>query len=147
MTNVPVAENVNVLLVEDDEVDVEVVQRLFKKNNLKNTIYHAESGIEALALLRGSSSGDKIPPPYVILVDLNMPRMGGLEFLGELRNDEELKKSVAFVLTTSARDTDIEKAYTLNAAGYFLKDNMQRLADLFSAYRQINRFPGAEAPA
>jgi CheY-like chemotaxis protein len=141
MINTAIAENVNVLLVEDDDVDVEVVRRAFKKHNIKNPVYHAISGIEALDILRGKNQKEKLPHPYIMLVDINMPQMNGLEFLRAVRADEELKQSIAFILTTSARDTDVAAAYDLNAAGYFLKDNMQNLVDLFSVYQQINRFP------
>ncbi len=135
------AENINVLLVEDDEVDVETVRREFKRHNIKNSVYRATSGVDALELLRGENKKPKIPQPYVMLVDLNMPQMNGLDFLREVRADENLKESIAFVLTTSARDTDIAAAYELNAAGYFLKDNIDDLVSMLSVYRQINQFP------
>lgn len=111
---------INILLVEDDEVDVMNVKRAFQKNNLTNPIYHAGNGIEALKILRGES-GEDVPLPRIILLDLNMPRMGGIEFLHELRKDEKLKNLSVFVMTTSNEDKDKIDAYNLNVAGYILK--------------------------
>ena len=108
----------NILLVEDDELDVMNVQRAFKKNNVVNPLYTACNGLEALAILRG----DAIPRERrLILLDLNMPKMGGIEFLNELRADPDLKATTVVVLTTSDEERDKVKAYDLNVAGYILK--------------------------
>jgi CheY-like chemotaxis protein len=108
----------NILLVEDDELDVMNVQRAFKKNNVVNPLYTAGNGLDALAMLRG----DAIPKDRrLILLDLNMPRMGGIEFLKELRADPDLKATTVVVLTTSDEERDKVKAYDLNVAGYILK--------------------------
>lgn len=112
---------INILLVEDDEVDVMNVKRAFQKNNLTNPMFHAGNGIEALQLLRGGNGAEPIPIPRIILLDLNMPRMGGIEFLHELRKDEHLKNISVFVMTTSNEDKDKVDAYNLNVAGYILK--------------------------
>ena len=112
----------NMLLVEDDELDVMNVQRAFKKNNITNPLYVASNGIEALAMLRGESGVTPVPPTRrIILLDLNMPRMGGIEFLRELRADPELALTTVIVLTTSDEDRDKVEAYKLNVAGYILK--------------------------
>jgi len=112
---------INILLVEDDEVDVMNVRRAFQKNNLNNPIQHAGNGIEALEMLRGQNGQNKIDLPRIILLDLNMPKMGGIEFLHELRKDEHLKNISVFVMTTSNEDKDKVDAYNLNVAGYILK--------------------------
>jgi len=112
---------INILLIEDDEVDVMNVKRAFQKNNLNNPIQHAGNGIEALDLLRGQNGQTQIELPRIILLDLNMPRMGGIEFLHELRKDELLKNISVFVMTTSNEDKDKVDAYNLNVAGYILK--------------------------
>ena len=113
---------VGILLVEDDEVDVMNVQRAFKKNRIINPLYVAGNGLEALAMLRGERGGEKLAPtPRIIMLDLNMPRMNGIEFLKELRKDPELKPISVFVLTTSNHDQDKVAAYNLNVAGYILK--------------------------
>jgi CheY-like chemotaxis protein len=114
---------INILLVEDDEVDVMNVKRAFKKYKISNPLYIAGNGLEALDMLR---SKDGQPPQVpntrrLILLDLNMPKMNGLEFLDELRKDEGLKRTPVIVLTTSDEDKDRIEAYNLNVAGYILK--------------------------
>ena len=112
----------NVLLVEDDEVDVMNVQRAFKKNNITNPLYLASNGLEALSILRGSDNQINIPQARrIILLDLNMPKMNGIEFLRVLRADEQLQSIPVIVLTTSNEDKDKVEAYKLNVAGYILK--------------------------
>lgn len=113
---------INVLLVEDDEVDVMNVQRAFKKNNITNPLYLASNGLEALSILRGSNKQINIPQARrIILLDLNMPKMNGIEFLRELRADEQLQSIPVIVLTTSNEDKDKVEAYKFNVAGYILK--------------------------
>lgn len=113
---------VTILLVEDDSVDVINVQRAFKKNNIQNPLSIAKNGIEALNMLRGENGCKKIEPqPQVILLDLNMPQMNGLEFLKEIRQDTQLRAISVFVMTTSNEDNDRMDAYHLNVAGYILK--------------------------
>lgn len=108
----------NILLVEDDDVDVMNVRRAFKKNNIANPLFVASDGEEALACLRGG----KIPVERrIVLLDLNMPRMNGIEFLRELRRDPELARTTVVVLTTSNDERDKIDAYDLNVAGYLLK--------------------------
>jgi CheY-like chemotaxis protein len=112
----------NILLIEDDSVDVMNVQRAFKKNNITNPLHIAFNGVEALNMLRGANGKPKLNPmPRIILLDINMPKMNGLEFLRELRNDPELRSISVFVMTTSNDDQDKIEAYSLNVAGYILK--------------------------
>lgn len=112
----------NILLIEDDSVDVMNVQRAFKKNNITNPLHIAFNGVEALNMLRGTNGKPKLNPmPRIILLDINMPKMNGLEFLRELRNDPELRSMSVFVMTTSNDDQDKIEAYSLNVAGYILK--------------------------
>lgn len=116
------AKAVNILLVEDDLVDVMNVKRAFKKNNINNPLFVAENGAEALEMLRGDKNSKLVKtPPRIILLDLNMPKMGGIEFLKELRADENLKNISVFVMTTSNEDNDKVEAFRLNVAGYILK--------------------------
>ncbi|MBA3683082.1 MAG: response regulator [Bacteroidetes bacterium] len=110
----------NILLVEDDEVDIMNVQRAFKKNNIGNPLFIARNGLEALQMLRNEHE-EKIPLIHIILLDINMPKMGGIEFLTEIRNDAALKAISVFVMTTSNEDGDKISAYNLNVAGYILK--------------------------
>ena len=112
----------NILLVDDDELDVMNVQRAFKKNNIANPLYVAGNGIEALEMLRGNGDMPAVPADRrLILLDLNMPRMGGIEFLRELRADESLRHITVVVLTTSDEERDKVDAYNLNVAGYIVK--------------------------
>lgn len=108
---------VNILLVEDDEVDIMNVQRAFKKNSINNPLYIARNGMEALEMLRGK----QVPMPQIVILDINMPKMNGIEFLQEVRQDPELKQISVFVMTTSNEDSDKVNAYNLNVAGYILK--------------------------
>lgn len=108
----------NILLVEDDQVDVMNVQRAFKKINIANPLWTASNGLEALELLR---SGEMPTRKLLVLLDLNMPRMNGIEFLRELRADENLRGLPVVVLTTSDDERDRIEAYNLNVAGYILK--------------------------
>lgn len=111
-------QQLNILLVEDDEVDVLTVKRAFDKNHITNPLFVASDGVEALDKLRDS----ELPKGRrLVLLDLNMPRMNGIEFLRELRKDPELALTPVVVLTTSNDDQDKVEAYNLNVAGYLLK--------------------------
>lgn len=110
-----------ILLVDDDEIDVINVQRAFKKNNATYPFYTARNGVEALELLRGTGPMSRPNERRLILLDLNMPRMNGIEFLRELRSDPQLASLTVVVLTTSDDDRDKVEAYKLNVAGYILK--------------------------
>lgn len=138
---------VHVLLVDDDEIDVEAVQRAFAEFKITNPITVARDGVEALAMLRGESGYDPLPRPYVILLDLNMPRMDGLEFLRHLRSDPELSTSIVFVLTTSKSEEDMVAAYNLHVAGYFLKslvgEQFFNLPRMMESYWRVVEFPSS----
>lgn len=108
----------NILLVEDDEVDVMNVKRAFERNNVSNPLFVAGNGLEGLEVLRG----EEMPKERrLVLLDLNMPKMNGIEFLQALRADPELAATPVVVLTTSNDDQDKIDAYNLNVAGYLLK--------------------------
>lgn len=108
----------NILLVEDDAVDVMNVKRSFERNHVSNPLFVAGNGIEALQMLRD----DEVPRERrLVLLDLNMPKMNGIEFLQELRADPDLASTPVVVLTTSNDDQDKIDAYNLNVAGYLLK--------------------------
>ncbi len=109
---------VNILLVEDDQVDILNVRRAFLKHNITNPLFVAENGVEGLEMLR---SGAVPPMRRVVLLDLNMPMMNGIEFLRALRADPELRLTPVVVLTTSNDERDRTEAYNLNVAGYILK--------------------------
>lgn len=121
----------NILLVEDDQVDIMNVKRAFEKNHITNPLFIAGDGVEALEMLRN----DTVPRSRrMILLDLNMPRMSGLEFLRELRKDPALHQTPVVVLTTSNDERDKVEAYNLNVAGYLLKPvTFIRFAELMAA--------------
>ena len=117
-----VPKQLNILLVDDDQIDVMNVQRAFKKNNITNPLFIASNGIEALEILRGTVPGTALSSDRrLVLLDLNMPRMNGIEFLREVRSDPQLRVLTVIVLTTSDDERYKVEAYHLNVAGYILK--------------------------
>jgi CheY-like chemotaxis protein len=140
---------IHVLLVEDDEIEAEAVLRAFRRLQLDNRITVASDGLDALSILRGQHGQEPVPYPYIVLLDLNMPRMSGFEFLDVVRYDPKLKRSVVFVLTTSNREEDKLAAYDRQVAGYLVKsqlgDDFVRLTEILSVYEQVIEFP-PEAP-
>lgn len=108
----------NLVLVEDDEIDVMNVRRALERAHVTNPLFVANNGLEALELLRS----DQVPKERrLVLLDLNMPKMNGIEFLRELRKDPILHGTPVVVLTTSDDERDKVNAYDLNVAGYLLK--------------------------
>jgi CheY-like chemotaxis protein len=113
---------IHIMLVEDDVVDIMNVKRAFKKNNINNPLHIANNGLEALDMLKGRNGVPKLNPvPKIVLLDINMPKMNGIELLKEMRADDELKSISVFIMTTSNEDSDKFEAYSLNVAGYILK--------------------------
>lgn len=140
------APTVNLLLIDDDEVDVQGLKRAFAKNKIANPITVAHDGIEALEILRGENGRTKLAKPHLILLDLNMPRMNGIEFLEAIRADDELKSAVVFMVTTSKAEEDKARAYGHNVAGYIVKQDpattfMQAVL-LMEHYWKVVEFPG-----
>ncbi len=125
----------NILLVEDDEVDVMNVHRAFKKNNICNPLWVAGNGVDGLQMLR---AGDMPRERRLVLLDLNMPRMNGIEFLRELRADPDLRAIPVVVLTTSDDERDRVEAYNLNVAGYILKP--VTLVNFVEAMATLNKY-------
>jgi CheY-like chemotaxis protein len=117
MTN----KQVNILLVEDDYLDIMNVERELKKIGIAYPIHVARNGREALSMLRGDGVAKISPAPSVILLDINMPKMNGLEFLAELRTEPEFSHIPVFIMTTSNEETDRMAAQKLNVTGYIVK--------------------------
>ncbi|MBF5039847.1 response regulator [Methylophilus sp. 13] len=135
---------VSLLIVDDDDIDAISLERALRKLRLLNTLFRARDGREALELLRSC----QIPAPYIILLDLNMPRMNGLEFLEALRTDPLLTHAVVFVLTTSKSDEDLVAAYRKHVAGYVFKQHMDRdfmeVMGLIEHYWRIVELPATK---
>ncbi|OBY26698.1 response regulator [Leisingera sp. JC1] len=138
----------NILLVDDDDGDAKAVRRAFRKASIANEITRAVDGIDALDILRGTGGKTRLVPPYVVLADINMPRMNGIDLVKELRSDPDLHKSVVFFLTTSRDQQDIAAAYDLNAAGYITKEtagrDFLRLVNMMDRYWRIIELPVTE---
>ncbi len=107
----------SILLVEDDMVDMMSVKRALKDINVTNPLYHVENGVEALEFLMDKEK----PRPTIILLDLNMPKMGGIEFLSVMRKDETIRRIPVVILTTSRAEYDKIQSYDLGVAGYMIK--------------------------
>jgi CheY-like chemotaxis protein len=133
---------VTILLVEDDEVDVKALKWAFDKLKVANPLVIARDGVEALEMLKDLSR------PYLIISDINMPRMNGIELLRKIRESEEYRDSIVFMLTTSNDEQDKIDAYDLNVAGYMLKTDMgtsfTRAIALIDNYWKVVEFPGPE---
>ena len=110
-----------ILLVEDDRVDIMTVQRALRKTNISNPLYVARTGVEALGMLRGDEFPRIEPTPSLILLDLNLPKMGGIEFLKELRADPLLKNMQVKVLTSSNEPGDRAAAFEYEVDDYIVK--------------------------
>ncbi len=135
------SKDVTLLLVDDDEIDAMTVERGLKENKIANPIVRAKNGLEAINLMESGT----VQSPYVILLDLQMPRMTGLEFLETIRSKNQFKHSVVFVLTTSKSEQDIFASYSFNIAGYFIKDDVgsdfDKVIDVLDGYWKIVQLP------
>jgi CheY-like chemotaxis protein len=136
---------INILLVEDDDVAAEAVARNLKKLSIDYPIIHANDGQEALDILLKQHPEKNIAKPFLILLDLNMPRMNGFEFLNAIRSDVKLKDSIVFVLTTSDDDKDRARAYSESIAGYMVKSSVgpqfSKLVGLLESYKLAIKLP------
>lgn len=132
---------VTVLLVEDNPIDVESVHRAFAKAKIANPIVEAGNGEDALQLLRAG----KVPKPFLVITDINMPRMNGLEMIRALREDPELRGLVVFVLTTSTRERDKTESYDVGVAGYISKhragSDFLQLTQMLDSYWRVVELP------
>jgi CheY-like chemotaxis protein len=136
----PIRPPVNILLVEDDDGDAKGLMRAFKKAKIADPIFRAFDGLEALEMLQGAGK-NTVPSPRLLLVDMNMPRMNGIQLIQAMRADPALKQTIVFMLTTSKRDEDKLAAYNLNVAGYIVKSNagedFLHLLNLMDCYWRI----------
>ncbi len=137
--------DLHVLLIEDDDVAAESVVRSLQRAGLSCPVTWAEDGQAALDVLRDQDPARQVPRPRLILLDLNMPRMNGFEFLEAIRADPQFKDEVIFVLTTSNADSDRSRAYAENVAGYMVKSavgpQFMKLTNLLDGYRRAVQLP------
>jgi CheY-like chemotaxis protein len=131
--------------VDDDDVGAESVIRSLRRSSAPINVLWVEDGLEALEVLRGQHPVLSIERPLVVLLDLNMPRMDGFEFLAALRHDPQLKDLVVFVLSTSASEADCMRAYHENIAGYLVKSavgpQFAKLARMLISYQAAVTLP------
>ncbi|PCJ63495.1 MAG: two-component system response regulator [Planctomycetota bacterium] len=132
---------IHFLIVDDDEVDREFIRRSFKKENITNPLIEAENGLEAINFLKTKDGEYLEKNPIIVLLDLNMPIMGGIEFLSKLREEPKNKKVIVLVMTTSDDIRDKQKAYDYNIAGYIVKgkviDDVPESISIIKAYMKL----------
>jgi CheY-like chemotaxis protein len=138
----PSDRTVSILLVDDDEIDVRALLRAFEHLKIANPVTVARDGVEGWERLQA------LRRPYLIILDINMPRMNGLELLQKIRSSSDYHDSIVFVLTTSTDDRDKFEAYQLNVAGYMVKSDMGasfvRAIEMVERYWKVVEFPGAD---
>ncbi len=118
MSSLRSTDALNILIIDDDDVDIMALKRVFRHLNQNHQIHCCRDGQEALDYLTNVTP---IQKPTVVLLDLNMPRLGGLEFLATIRRHPKWYSLYTFILTTSDNPDDVRKAYEYNVAGYFKK--------------------------
>jgi CheY-like chemotaxis protein len=138
----PTSREVSILVVEDDEIDTKALLKAFDKLKIANPVTVARDGIEGWEALQ------TLPRPFLIILDINMPRMSGIELLKEIRASEKFRDSIVFILTTSTDEKDKFEAYHLNVAGYMVKSDMGtsfiRAIEMVKKYWRVIEFPGTD---
>ena len=133
--------NAPILLIEDDSIDALTIQRAFNDIGVGNPLIHVNNGEQALNYLSDPAK----KKPYFILLDLNMPKMNGHEFLRAIKDNEELKQIPVVVLTTSKDKADISKSFELNVAGYLVKtfeyDKFVEIMRAVQRYWKLSQLP------
>jgi CheY-like chemotaxis protein len=136
---------IQLILIEDDEVDAEAIERACRQRNVNCEIVRYRDGREALDALHGAFGGSLITRPFLIVLDLNLPRLDGIAFLDDLRADPIWRRSIVFVLTTSTREEDTAAAYDRRVAGYLIKEQLgpdyTALCELLDVYEKSVQFP------
>lgn len=144
-------DNMSILLVEDNDLDVEILKRGLARIGATHTLIRARDGIEALEMLKENATKRFLPDPYVVLLDINMPRMNGHEFLEALRKADDLKSARVFVFTTSQSKSDVDEAYRHNANGYIVKPNsaseLTAVLQSLKNFWQICEDPSKDCPS
>jgi CheY-like chemotaxis protein len=141
--------DVKILLVEDDDIDANAVLRGLALAKVGNQVVRAREGAEALDILLGTNGRKKLQPPYLLLIDIRMPKLNGLDLVREIRSNRMLQRTIIFVLTTSDNDLDLTAAYDAHVAGYIVKSNGEdqflKFANMLEYYMMIVTPPPVEA--
>jgi CheY-like chemotaxis protein len=114
---------VTILLVEDDDIDAASISRGLAGAKIVNPVVRARDGVEALEMLLGTNGQKRLAAPYLLLIDIRMPRLDGLSLIRAIRTNPFLQRTIIFILTTSDDDRDRIAAYDAHVAGYILKSN------------------------
>lgn len=136
----------SILHIDDDQVDRMIIEKVIRKSGITTHLFHAADGEEALDLLRGTN-GKTVPDPMpdIIITDINMPRMNGLEFLKELRSDPQLHHISVLIMTTSNDDADRKEAFSYNVSGYVIKPvdihQFESTFQILHAYWKLSEWP------
>lgn len=137
--------SVQILLVDDDEVDVEAIQRTFYQEDVDIPIITAMNGKQALEILQGEDRTASLSAPYLVLLDINMPVMNGLEFMREVRSDPVLSHTLIFVLSNCDNPDLVADAYEKHISGFIHKEKLRsqprELANLLGQFQKLNEFP------
>ena len=141
--------SIHFMIIDDDVIDIKDMQRTFKKNNIDNPLHIATNGLEALNKLLGLNGEKKImPTPQIIILDINMPKMNGIEFMKNIRANKQLKSLLIFIFTTSNSEKDKMEAYNLNVAGYIVKPfQVSQFMEIISSlhrYWNLLEFPNKD---
>ncbi len=133
------------VLIEDDEIDAEAIERACRNLNVNCEIIRFRDGREAMDELQGPLGASLLMRPFLIVLDLSLPRVDGIAFLDDLRADPIWRRSIVFVLTTSTREEDTAAAYDRRVAGYLIKDALgpdyTALCELLDVYEKSVQFP------
>lgn len=140
--------DLTILLVEDDDVDATTVVRGLTRADIRNPVIRARDGIEAMDMLLGTNGKQRLLPPYLLLVDVRMPKLDGLGLVRRIRSNPQLQRTIVFILTTSDSDRDRAEAYDAHVAGYIVKSNapdqFHALARMLDYYLMIVAPPPME---
>lgn len=135
----------SVLLIDDNDLDVETIERCFRRMKIDNPVVRARDGIEGLEILRKQDPSVGLKRPYIVLLDINMPRMNGIEFLKELRRDQAIADTPVFVMTTSDHRRDVQAAHRHNVCGYIVKpmerQRMMEALGMLNSYWKVCKLP------
>ena len=121
MAEIPNAEPIKILLVEDNPADARLAVEALEESRVRSKLYHVDDGVQAMNFLHRQNEFRDAPLPDLILLDLNLPRKDGREVLEEIKGDPKLKMIPVIVLTTSAAERDLVKTYHLHANAYIVK--------------------------